>query len=255
LQLNAMSRGEIRKLDEDAPPEIQPLVHEINHLVEMLSQRISRSRNALGNLAHALKAPLTVLNQLINDAEIRRNEKLYKDLHSQLENMRTLMERELKRARLAGSVEPGRRFKLEQDLTALVNMFKTIYQSRQLQFDVDMPDASEIYCPFDREDVMEILGNLLDNACKWAHSRVSLAVTGCTQRFSIKIEDDGPGVPEDKAKDLVNRGARIDEQVEGHGLGLAIVRDAVNYYGGTMEVGNSKSLGGFYVYIELPIVK
>lgn len=249
-QIMAMQRGEIGKLDSDVPSELKPLVTEINRLVSLLSQRIQRSRNSLGNLAHALKAPLTVLTQIANEKEQKENGQLNNRLTHQTVYMRELIERELKRARLACASGPGRHLRLPDDINALVDMLETIYRDKDLAMDINVP--SNINVPLDREDMMELIGNITDNACKHARKMIRFTIVA-GKDLIVVVEDDGPGVPESKINELSKRGARIDESKVGHGLGLAIVSDTVKHYGGIMQLGASKDLGGFRISIKIPL--
>lgn len=243
-----LARGEIGRLSDDVPAEARPLVQEINRLVEIMDQRLQRSRNALGNLAHALKTPLSLLTQLSDEGALRADPALHGRLVQSVSAMRSLMDRELKRARLAGGA-PGRRFAPATELPALVEALKAIYRDKSLAFEVRIaPDAS---FPGDREDLLELSGNLLDNACKWAKSRIRITVEG-GPGLALTVEDDGPGCEPDKLALLAERGARIDEATGGHGLGLAIARDIVAGYGGEIRFGRSRDLGGFMAEVRLP---
>lgn len=252
-QLQAMERGEIAQLTEKAPTEFEPLVNEINHLVELMGKRIQRSRNALGNLAHALKAPLTIVTQVANSSLLRQDQSVRKQLLDQSESMRRLVERELKRARLAGSASPGKRLNLAEDIPPMVEMFEAVYRQKDIAFDIDYPQ--KVATPVDREDLMELLGNLMDNACKWAKRLVSLTLDVKNNALFIQVEDDGPGVPPDKLNQLVQRGVRVDESTAGHGLGLAIVKDAVTQYQGDLRLSRSERLGGLRVQIIIPFAR
>ncbi|MDH5545239.1 MAG: sensor histidine kinase [Gammaproteobacteria bacterium] len=253
MQLQAMERGEIGELSDDAPTEIKPLVQEINRLLNLLSQRLDRSRNALGNLAHALKAPLTILGQLTHLPALRTAPNLRQQILNQTEAMRRLVERELKRARLAGAAGMGKRFRPDEDLPPLIEMLETVYRAKDLAIDVEYPEGQST--PLDREDMMELLGNLFDNACKWAKHIVAFYITVDGHYMTATVEDDGPGAPYEQLSKLANRGVRIDESTAGHGLGLSIVQDAVSYYNGELEFGRSTRLGGFWVRVRLPITR
>lgn len=248
-QLPQLERGTIARLDEDAPSEVRPLVQEVNSLVQMQAQRLQRSRNALGNLAHAVKAPLTLLTQLAESDELADRPELRRRIATHAATIRTLTERELKSARLAGGPVPGRQFEFDKEIPPLIDMLKSIYRDRGLDFRLDYP-AGGTYA-IDREDLLELLGNLLDNACKWARSKVALSLRP-GRHLALVIEDDGPGVPPERLDELTRRGVRIDESIAGHGLGLAIVSDTVHHYGGQLHLGRSESLGGFKVEIVLP---
>jgi len=251
-QLVAMRRGEVSELHEDVPAELKPMVREINRLVSLLSQRISRSRNALGNLAHALKAPLSVLKNVATSNDLKQFEELNHSLLTQTDNMRQLVDRELKRARLAGISEPGKYFDLTKDIEPLISTLESVYRSKDLAMDINIPE--NISCSLDREDMMELVGNILENACKFAKVMVRFTIM-VSDEISFCVEDDGPGVAEDKISELLKRGVRIDESTIGHGLGLAIVKDAVDHYKGRIEMGRSNDLGGFMIKIILPLAK
>jgi signal transduction histidine kinase len=251
MQLQAMERGQLTRLDEQAPQEIQPLVQEVNRLLDLLSQRLQRSRNALGNLAHALKTPLTVMTQVCDDADLRDKPVQVHEMQQQIENMRNLVERELKRARLAAGGGSGARFKPEEDATMLAATMEKIYAHKGLRFEVDIePDLTT---SLDREDMLELLGNLLDNASKWAESVVSLRICLAEAVLEMQVEDDGPGVAAADIQQLSERGVRVDEATLGHGLGLAIVSDAVDHYGGKVEMGRSPKWGGFQITVTIPL--
>jgi signal transduction histidine kinase len=243
-----LERGEVEELTSEVPAEMQPLVREVNRLLSLLTRRLERSRNALGNLAHALKGPLTRVTELLDREELRARATLRSALLEQLKTIRERVERELKRARLAGSLVPGARFHPEQEVPPLVDALRTMYHARDLQIEYRM--ESGIDCFADRQDILELLGNLLDNACKWARHRVRLRIERA-EGLSFFIEDDGPGVAEADRVRLAQRGVRVDESVSGHGLGLAIARDIVAEYGGNIGFDCSPELGGLRVRVAL----
>ena len=245
-QLRAMEKGELNKLDENVPLELRAQVKEINRLVELLGQRVERSRNALGNLAHAMKTPLTVTLRTLDDVENNAEKKAV--IKQQLNQVQQLIERELKRARFS-SGNTSDRFDVKKDIDSLVLIMQKVYEDKKLNIDIVREECG--VCSFDRQDILEVIGNLLDNACKWAESSVLLTVE-TQNEFMVRVEDDGPGVDETTCTELMGRGVRVDESVAGHGLGLAIVQDAVKHYGGKMRVGRSDVLGGFSVDISLP---
>lgn len=247
-----LERGEIEHLRSAVPAEVIPLVDEINHLIGIMSERLQRSRHALGNLAHALKTPLTALDQLINSAEVQAHPELHAQLRRQSGIIGGYVQRELKRARLAGAATPGRRFNLNQELPPLIAALKQIYNDKQPDLQLHMP--SNISYSAEREDMLELFGNLLDNACKWTKKKVVLQVAD-EPGLSFSIDDDGPGAPQDKLEQLSARGVRLDESIGGHGLGLSIAREIVMHYGGEMGFEQSPGLGGFKVWVRLPAIK
>ena len=249
-ELPRLARGEIPQLPVDAPSEVQPLVVELNRLLELLNQRQQRARHALGNLAHALKTPLTALTQLTEQPPAGDGKLWWRDLRQQLQHIRALTERELKRARIAGGGAPGQRVMLEREVSDLVETLHRIHRDREVRIEVRIPPDSGF--PGDRDDLLELLGNLLDNACQWAKARVRLTVAANAEGLWLRVEDDGPGCPPEQMEGLRQRGARIDESRAGHGLGLAIVSDIVAQYGGALRLGRSETLSGFLAEVRLP---
>ncbi|NIW86327.1 MAG: ATP-binding protein [Gammaproteobacteria bacterium] len=247
--LRDLEQGKVRRLDESAPDEIKPMVQEINRLIAVIVERLRRSRNAVGNLAHALKTPLTVIAQISQDPALRAHRELKQSLDAQVHTVRRLVERELKRARLAGEGPVGSRFVVEREVPPLAQALRQVYAEKTLELDMALPEHHDF--AGDREDVLELLGTLLDNACKWARRRVRLTADEAPG-FSFRVEDDGPGVSDAQLSGLAQRGRRLDENIEGHGLGLSIAEDIVDQYKGTIEYGRSRSLGGFQVTVHLP---
>lgn len=241
-QLRALERGERSQIDTDVPVEVSALVGEFNRLLTVLEQRLQRKRNALADLAHALKTPLTVLQQLPREDALRQHPELSEILTAQTTHMQRLMERVLKRARLAGAGPAAAKFDIYQEIPALIEVLKKMYREKNLS--IRFSATPSCMLPIDREDMLELAGNLLDNACKWASSKVSITFE-CNQAIRLVIEDDGPGVEESAIETLMLRGSRLDESVNGHGLGLAIAKLIVEQYGGQLVLGRSKSLGGF----------
>lgn len=250
-ELPRLARGDIPHLSVAAPAEVQPLVVELNRLLDLLEQRQRRARHALGNLAHALKTPLTALMQLTeHPPPPTATPTWWQDLRQQLQQMRALTERELKRARIAGSAAPGQRVVLAREVADLVETLRRIHRDRVLRIECRIPPDSVF--PGDRDDLLELLGNLLDNACQWATDTVLLSAGVSADGLWLRVEDDGPGCPPEQLDALRQRGTRIDESRVGHGLGLAIVSDIVIQYGGAVRLGRSPELGGFLAEVVLP---
>lgn len=246
-ELQQLERGEKNKLEQPVPVEIKPLVDEVNHLLAVLQQRLERSRRAMGNLSHALKTPLTLVFQIL---EKRQGDKESTQLLEQAQRMDEHINRELSRARMAGQSSGGVWLQPEADLRDLAISLNSVYRQR-VHIDLQMSGIREVFA--DREDMMELIGNLLDNACKWSKERVSLTVYQASGLY-VDIEDDGPGMTPEAQTKVIGRGVRLDETKEGHGLGLAIVRDVVDAYDGRLEFGQSDKLGGLKVSIRLPKV-
>ncbi len=250
-QLQALELGQRKALSESVPEEIQPLVKQVNHLLALLQQRVDRSRNSLGNLAHALKTPLAVIRQLAERKQLAEYPELQQHLRSQVDALHTRVEAELRRARLAGGAYRGEQVNLSEELPALVEVLRMAYRDKHLKLIVDVPEG--LSCFGDKEDLLELVGNLLDNACKWARSEVRLRLWD-DAGLMIQVEDDGPGRSEEELERLHRRGVRMDEhEVPGHGLGLAIVQEIVEALRGEIRLGRSESLGGFAVHVRLPL--
>jgi len=243
-ELAELEQGHINKLKSTVPTELKPVVSEINHLLNILNKRLKRSRDALSDLSHALKKPLTVLHQLSQQTNDQNS-----PIDSQVEEMTKLTDRILKRARLTGGIQAGTLFSFEQDLPLLLKTITTIYPHKNIEIN------TEINIPYplniDREDMLELLGNLIDNAYKWAATKIQFNITQ-SHNLIIKIEDDGPGCQPELLVQLAKRGVRLDEKTQGHGFGLAISADIVSDYKGNLSFHQSQTLGGFMVQIEFP---
>ena len=247
-QIAQLQQGQRSELDNTVPEELEPLVAQINHLLAHTEDTLKRSRNALGNLGHALKTPLAVLISLAGREELAAYPALRATLREQLEQIEQRLSRELGRARLAGEALPGARFDCAQELPGLFATLAMIHD-HGLELDWRAPDG--LLVQRDREDLLELLGNLLDNACKWADRRVQLELLESAGKLLIHVDDDGPGIEPRRREDVLGRGTRLDEQVAGHGLGLGIVRDIVEAWGGRIALEDSP-LSGLRVAIELP---
>lgn len=247
-QIAQLQQGQRSELDAQAPEELEPLVAQINHLLAHTEETLKRSRNALGNLGHALKTPLAVLISLADREELAAYPALRATLREQLQQIEQRLSRELGRARLAGEALPGARFDCAQELPGLFATLAMIHD-HGLSLDWTAPDG--LVVQRDREDLLELLGNLMDNACKWADSRVQLELVEEGGMLRIHVDDDGPGIEPQRREDVLGRGTRLDEQVAGHGLGLGIVRDIVEAWGGSIALQDSP-LGGLRVLLELP---
>jgi signal transduction histidine kinase len=244
-----LETGAIERLPEDVPAEVRPLVHEINRLVELMQQRLVRSRNALGNLAHALKTPLAVLSQYIEQNAGRLDGESLRHTRASLTLIQSIIDRELKRARLAGPTSGGQLCHLNRELPDIVSLLQKVHADKQLRFEL-LLDGDELRYG-DREDMLELLGNLLENAAKWGRHRVRVAAA-CRNGLVLSVADDGPGIEDSMQQALLQRGVRLDESTSGHGLGLSIIKDIIDQYGGTLELTRSPSLGGLEVKVFLP---
>ncbi|MGF1645178.1 MAG: sensor histidine kinase [Thiotrichales bacterium] len=251
-ELQRIASGSGDSIERRLPAEFQPFVTELNRLLRLLKQRLDRSRKATGNLAHALKSPLAQLAQIVEDPSSAIGQDTRREIAHTQNRLQTLIDAELRRARLAGGVALGQRFDFSEGLRDLANVLRKLYGDKTLQFELEIP-PSHLF-PADREDMLELLGNLLDNACKWARSRVRVSIlgAGADAPLNLLIEDDGPGADPTQLARITTRGLRLDESTPGHGLGLSIVDDIVAQYGGTLSFDRSRSLGGMVCHLQLP---
>lgn len=248
-----LEMGQISKLSDDVPVEMQKVVGQINHLLLRMEQRLLRSRSSATNLAHALKSPLATLFQIVHNPVLGADDGLSGDIEKRLNHLKELIERELRRARLADFPLSGMFFYPEQSLGILTRTLKNINFHKKIDVDLQIPLG--MVMPFDQEDMMELFGNLFDNAFKWADSRIRVTIWEMEKEVRFCVEDDGPGVVLEESDLLAVRGVRLDETRQGHGLGLFIVRETVEHYEGSMSFRNSSALGGFLVDVMLPLKK
>jgi signal transduction histidine kinase len=233
---------------ESVPTEIRPLVEEINRLLAFVERRLTQSRTAVGNLSHALKSPLAVVFRLLDDPRMAANPDLKQMIQEHADAIRVRIDRELKRARLAGDAPTAATFDPHSELPTLVHLLTRIHADKPVTIRWTAPQGS---LPFDRQDLLELLGNLADNACKWAHAQVQIDFRD-RDGIDIVVSDDGPGCSPEDLESLGVRGRRADDSVPGHGLGLAIARDIVESVGGHLAFARSKTMGGLEVTAHFP---
>ncbi|AEH89795.1 MULTISPECIES: ATP-binding protein [Mesorhizobium] len=246
--LAMVREGTAQRLDGRFPAEIEPLANETNALIENNKRIVERSRTQVGNLAHSLKTPLAVL---LNEGRALGGPK-GQLIAEQAASMQKQVDHYLQRARVAAQRDS---VVYRTPVAPLAQRMVRVLQklNPQTSLSLTLP-ASEIVFAGEREDLEELLGNLLENAMKWARSAVSVSVAPLVGKddhlFEISIDDDGPGIPEDRARDALKRGRRLDETKPGTGLGLAIVADLVNEYGGVLALERS-GMGGLKAVVRL----
>ena len=243
-----IQQGARSRVAVDVPDEIRPLAAEIDRLLGFVERRLLQSRTALGNLSHALKTPLTAVMRMLDDPRMAALPDLRSSIGEHADAIRARIERELARARLAGDQPSAAHFDPAAELPVLVRLLERIHEAKRLDIRWSAPAGT---VPFDRQDLLELIGNLADNACKWAASRVRIDI-GHDDGLRVVVADDGPGCPPETLAALATRGQRLDETVPGHGLGLAIARDIVRFAGGSLGLGRSASLGGLEVVATFP---
>lgn len=251
--LSDVRSGKRTRFEEDGlPAEVAPLVKELNALLESNREVISRSRTQVGNLAHALKTPLSVI---VNEARANRDPYAVK-VAEQAQVMRKQINHYLDRARIAGQIDViGAVTEVDPAVSRLVRAMRRIHGDRGIA--VDYAGAEAARFRGEQQDLEEIVGNLVDNACKWAKGRVAVSVEYAAPkgetpgRLAIAIEDDGPGLTEAEMEAATARGRRLDESKPGSGLGLSIVTDLVAMYSGAFRLARSGA-GGLRAEVELP---
>lgn len=249
-QVTEMREGERRRIEGAYPSEVAPLIESINALVEHREKSIERAFSAAGDLAHALKTPLALLASEAAAAETAGQTELAEAIRQQIRRMTSQVDYHLARARVAASGPAGTvRCPLAPCADALVRTVAKLYAERGLEITAQVDAEAAVRVR--REDLDEILGNVLDNACKWARARVTLGCEPEGSKLLLVVDDDGPGLPEPMRRAVLERGVRLDESAPGSGLGLSIVRDLTEHYGGTVELSESH-LGGLCVRISLP---
>ena len=233
------------------PSEVQPLVDDLNSLLVQRDRAVRRAQAQAGHLAHGLKTPLAILTQEAERAKREGHADLAATIGLQIERMRRQIEYHLAQARAAGTGStPGVRSSVKDSADALSRTLQRLYADRALSIRIDASD--EHFVRVQREDLDEMLGNLLDNTCKWAKSRVTLSSQHRNGEVLIVVEDNGPGITPSSRETVLQRDVRADEIAPGSGLGLAIVRELVELYGGTISLEES-SMGGLKATLRLPV--
>ncbi|MDP1731778.1 MAG: HAMP domain-containing sensor histidine kinase [Devosia sp.] len=249
--IERVREGESESVTGDYPREVAPLAEEVNELLRSNTQIIERARNQVGNLAHGLKTPLAVLR---NEAAAGKNSALAKVVLSETEKMSQLVTTYLDRARIAArSAAVGKKADATHVMLRLARVMEKLNPKITIAF--VRPDASLPWFRGDEGDLEEMTGNLLDNACKWSNGKIGISMFAERGQLGstllIKIEDDGPGLTGEEAERVLRRGVRLDEKTPGSGLGLDIVKELVDVYGGSLQLKRSV-LGGLLAELRLP---
>lgn len=249
-RLAAVRKGDDRRVSGSYPTEVQPLIDDLNALLDEREQAVKRAMAAAGDLAHGLKTPLAIL---VQEAEMLRaagDRERADAIAQQIERMRKQVEYQLARARAAASgASPSARTDVAECGQGLSRTLAKLYVARDLNVRIEI--APGLVARVEREDLEEMLGNLMDNACKWAKSAVVVGAARHDAKIVITVEDDGPGIAPALRSVVLRRGMRADEAAPGSGLGLAIVRDLAELYGGNIVLGSSKR-GGLLAELMLP---
>jgi signal transduction histidine kinase len=252
--LAAIRAGTAEKLEGRFPVEIDPLARETNALIDANRDIVARARTHVGNLAHALKTPISVI---LNEASSHRRDPFAEKVREQTSIMRDQVTRHLERARMAAGVAVvGTITEVRPVVAALARTMEKIHQDRGIA--VDVKDADGARFRGEKQDLEEMVGNLVDNACQWAQSRVAIEVfsekpSPAEERRKVRIlvDDDGPGLSPQQREQVTRRGRRLDETKPGSGLGLSIVMELADLYGGSLALGTAPN-GGLRAELVLP---
>ena len=249
-RLSAVRGGSERRLEGRYPTEVQPLVDDLNALLDHRDQTVRRAIAKAGDLAHALKTPLAVLAHEAKVADAAGHADMASVMSQQIERMRRQMDYHLAQARAAASgAAPGVWCSVAASAEGLARTLLRLHAGRGLAIHVHVPPEHSVRS--EREDLDEMLGNLLDNACRWARAGVTITSAATDAGILITVDDDGPGLEASMRDAVLQRGVRADEAAPGSGLGLAIVRDLAELYGGTIALTGSPA-GGLRARLQLP---
>ena len=242
VELNRIETGEQEQIQQHYPQEIERLTNNINVLLQQERDQKTRYRNALGDLAHSLKTPLAVLQTSLN------SNKQDNTLLEQITRMNSIVEYQLQRAATAGSSSIGKSINVESITSRMLDSLHKVYRDKQIDVNVEVNKI--VVFKGDEGDLMELLGNLLDNAFKWANQHIEIKAHQTNNHLCITVSDDGPGIALDKVEELLKRGKRADQTTAGHGIGLSIVQNIVEAYHGSLKIIKSH-LGGAEITVIL----
>jgi signal transduction histidine kinase len=241
--------GKARRLSDKVPSELQPLVDETNRLLEAQEKAIETARARADDLAHGLKTPLTALTVLAGKLRQEHKTDYAGELEQQLNGLTKHVERELTRTRIAASKSIAKRTSVESLVRRLFRTMEKLPRGDVIEWSLDC--EPNLIAPVEEADLAEVLGNLLDNARKWARSEVRMTARSFGEGVELVVRDDGPGIPECDRARVMRRGIRLDESMPGSGLGLNIANAIVEAYGGTMVL-DSTAHGGLLVRLRFP---
>jgi len=254
--LTAIERGEKTKLEGRYPSELQGVAQTLNGLLASERAHLERYRNTLADLAHSLKTPLAILRGSLD--KVQWDEEILQTCQAQLTRMNQIIEYQLQRAAAKGPKKLTGKADAVAVAGKIIASLRKVYADKALTIELDGEVACWVYC--EEGDLYEIVGNLLDNACKWARSHIRVGLYQQTSnaayrgryRVLLQIEDDGPGIPEDQLADILQRGVRADQNTQGHGIGMAVVNELVYLLEGQLEGYRSERLHGMCWRVYLP---
>ncbi|MDX1496241.1 MAG: ATP-binding protein, partial [Salinisphaeraceae bacterium] len=238
--VQAIESGDTEQLSGNYPNELQPLATALNAMLRNERARQSRYRNALADLAHSLKTPLAAVRNQLHTAGLE---------NESLEQMQQLIDYQLRKANAASGRSFVTPLAIQPQIERLTSALNKVYADRELNFELAIP--AELTVRIDQGDFMEIMGNLLDNAARFAEKRINISAKESATGITLSVADDGPGFPEQDRDRLLQRGVRADSQNPGQGIGLAVVAEIVHAHEGSLELSDAPN-GGACVSIHLP---
>lgn len=246
VEISGIRDGKTDKLSRDYPSDVQPLVDELNNLLDHNAVLLKRARNQLGDLAHSVKNPLSIINNEARNMEHGQRELILRQTGDINDNINHY----LTRARTFGTENVlGARSEVRKVVEDMVYTLQRLFQDKGIRFDIDEVE----HCSFrgEDQDLEEMVGNLMDNASKWAKDSVVVTAKVNDGRLHLVVADDGPGIPASEIENVKRRGHKLDESKVGHGQGLGIVKDIAELYGGALNLGKS-TFGGLHAELNLP---
>jgi len=247
--LHAIEQGEKELLKGVYPAELQLLASNLNGLIKSERAHLIRYRNTLADLAHSLKTPLAILRGCLEAGDGFDGSR--ETIRNQINRMNDIVEYQLQSAAAKGQKQISGSIVILPVLEKIVHSLKKVYGNKNIHFELAIPEQFSICC--EKGDFYEIAGNLLDNACKWCDRRIKVSVpSDCQFNYNcFSIEDDGPGIALEKIESILKRGVRADQNIDGHGIGLAVVNELVSLLGGTLKGEKSLELGGIKWIISI----
>ncbi|MEW8486698.1 MAG: ATP-binding protein [Candidatus Thiodiazotropha sp.] len=247
--LTEIESGSADQLQGDYPKELNRLTSNLNSLIRHAQARQQRYRDSLGDLAHSLKTPLAVL-QGVSESDSVEQRPLRKSVREQVERMNQIVSHQLQRAAASGRTVLTQTVPIKPVVERIAGSLDKVYREKGISWRIDV--AADCQFHGDEGDLMELLGNLMENACKYGDGLVRVrAETG--RGLHISVEDNGSGIPQDQAEAVLRRGHRADQQQPGQGIGLSVAADIALAYGGRVEIGAAEKLGGAVVHLYLPM--
>jgi two-component system, OmpR family, sensor histidine kinase PhoQ len=249
--LEAVEKGQKTQLDGQYATELEGLAGHLNAFINSERIHMERYRNSLADLAHSLKTPLAILRGCVESFNANKS-----TVQEQISRIDEIVEYQLQRAAAKGEHKSSKSVDLSEIIKKITSSLQKVYIDKRITIDINAPEPCQIYCG--EGDLYEIVGNLMDNACKWCQHKVRVSVSVTYRKGQRKyslimlIEDDGPGIPPEKLHEILERGVRADENIHGHGIGMTVVNELVGLLGGKLEGGKSALLGGMRWSIYLP---